>query len=265
MGREYTPLPHEYLEEMDCLSDAEYGRLIRALQNYSITKEEQKLSGQEKVYWKRVRNREDRYQESFGEQEKAKAERAKNAANARWTKKENANAYTGNATDAYACSSTTSNAKNANTNTNTNTDTDTKANTLPTTVGESKTDKPSIVEFGNSTAHEKPREAIPYAEIVAYLNEKAGTEYRASTTKTRTCIHARWEEGFRLDDFKAVISKKCVAWKGTDMAKYLRPETLFGAKFEGYLNEPNAPYDKTHGRSLDADEIAAIRRMVGEG
>ena len=32
MARDYTALPFEYLEEMDYLSDAEYGRLIRALQ-----------------------------------------------------------------------------------------------------------------------------------------------------------------------------------------------------------------------------------------
>lgn len=117
MSREYTPLPHEYLEEMDCLSDAEYGRLVRGLQSYSITGEEPKLSGQEKVYWKRVRNREDRYRESFGEQEKARAERAAKAANARWSNAKNAN----------ACTSITSNAKNANTKANT--DTKTKANT----------------------------------------------------------------------------------------------------------------------------------------
>lgn len=44
-------------------------------------------------------------------------------------------------------------------------------------------------------------------------------------------------EGFNVDDFKAVIDKKCADWLKTDMEKYLRPETLFGTKFEGYLNE----------------------------
>jgi len=34
-----------------------------------------------------------------------------------------------------------------------------------------------------------------------------------------------------------VIDSKCNEWLGTDMSKYLRPETLFGSKFEGYLNE----------------------------
>lgn len=111
MSREYTPLPHEYLEELAHLSDAEYGRLIRGLQHYSITGQAPKLSGQEKNHWIRVRNTEDRYQKSFGEKEKAKTERATKAANARWSNAKNAN----------ACGSITSNAKNANTNTDTKT------------------------------------------------------------------------------------------------------------------------------------------------
>ena len=40
-----------------------------------------------------------------------------------------------------------------------------------------------------------------------------------------------------VDDFKVVIDKKVKGWKGTNMEMYLRPETLFGTKFEGYLNE----------------------------
>ena len=39
-----------------------------------------------------------------------------------------------------------------------------------------------------------------------------------------------------VDDFKTVIDKKCDEWIGTEWEKYLRPETLFGTKFEGYLN-----------------------------
>jgi len=75
-----------------------------------------------------------------------------------------------------------------------------------------------------------------YPDVVSYLNEKAGTKYKASTAKTRSAIHARIAEGFTLDDFKTVIDKKCAEWIGTDYEKYLRPETLFGTKFEGYLN-----------------------------
>ena len=75
-----------------------------------------------------------------------------------------------------------------------------------------------------------------FGEIVSYLNEKAGTKYRATSAKTKTAIKARLAEGFALDDFKTVIDKKCAEWIGTEWEKFLRPETLFGTKFEGYLN-----------------------------
>ena len=77
---------------------------------------------------------------------------------------------------------------------------------------------------------------IPYQEIIDYLNECIGSHYRASTGKTRTLIKARFKEGFTLEDFKTVIWKMCREWKESEMVKYLRPETLFGTKFEGYLN-----------------------------
>ena len=74
--------------------------------------------------------------------------------------------------------------------------------------------------------------------IISFLNSTTGSKYKASTDKTRRLIAARLSEGFTVDDFKAVISKKAKEWQGTDMAQYLRPETLFGTKFEGYLNQP---------------------------
>lgn len=75
-----------------------------------------------------------------------------------------------------------------------------------------------------------------YQTIIFYLNSKAGTNYRSSSKKTQTCIHARLKDGFTLEDFKTVIDKKCAEWIGTEFEKFLRPETLFGTKFEGYLN-----------------------------
>ena len=74
-------------------------------------------------------------------------------------------------------------------------------------------------------------------EIVDYLNAVCGTNYRSRTVGTQTKIVARLEEGYTVDDFKVVIDKKANEWKGTDMEKYLRPETLFGSKFENYLNQ----------------------------
>ena len=73
-------------------------------------------------------------------------------------------------------------------------------------------------------------------EIVDYLNEKAHTKYRSNSKTTIRHINARLKEGYTLSDFKQVIDNRCATWLGTDMEQYLRPETLFGSKFENYLN-----------------------------
>ena len=76
-----------------------------------------------------------------------------------------------------------------------------------------------------------------YKEAVDYLNEKAGTKYKSSSKNTTKHIKARINDGYTLEDFKSVIDKKCSEWLNTDMEKYLCPDTLFGSKFEKYLNQ----------------------------
>lgn len=76
--------------------------------------------------------------------------------------------------------------------------------------------------------------------IVDYLNQKAGTNYRYQTKTTQSKIRARLAENYTVEDFKIVIDKQCSKWKGTNMEDYLRPETLFGTKFESYLNSKGA-------------------------
>src|SRR5699024_3459691 len=49
---------------------------------------------------------------------------------------------------------------------------------------------------------------IPYKEIIDYLNEKTGSQFRNNTKKTQTLIKARFDEGFNLDNFKKVIDTK---------------------------------------------------------
>lgn len=89
-----------------------------------------------------------------------------------------------------------------------------------------------------SSNSQKTASKIPYQEIVAHLNEKANTHFRYSTKKTRNLIRTRFNEGFQLENFFTVIDNKASQWKSDpEMVKYLRPETLFGNKFEGYLNE----------------------------
>ena len=99
--------------------------------------------------------------------------------------------------------------------------------------------------------------------IIAHLNKRAGTNYRSSSKATQAHINARLAEGFTVEDFYTVIDKKCAEWKGGEMEKYLRPETLFGSKFENYLNAP-AVQSRTYGAngiavaqsgSSDLDEV----------
>ena len=76
-----------------------------------------------------------------------------------------------------------------------------------------------------------------YKEAVDYLNQKAGTKYKSNSKNTTKHIKARLNDGYTLEDFKSVIDKKCSEWLNTDMEKYLCPDTLFGSKFEKYLNQ----------------------------
>jgi len=68
------------------------------------------------------------------------------------------------------------------------------------------------------------------------LNLKKG--FSCKTTNNSSKILARLNEGYKLEDFILVNQKKCKQWiDDPEMAQYLRPETLYSNKFEGYLNQ----------------------------
>ncbi len=95
------------------------------------------------------------------------------------------------------------------------------------------------------------------SEIISYLNEKTESMFRAANKKTQSCIRARLAEGFKVGDFKTVIDKKCAEWIGDPkMEKYLRPETLFGTKFEGYLNAKVSKQTARNQTRIGANGIA---------
>lgn len=84
---------------------------------------------------------------------------------------------------------------------------------------------------------EEKNEKKIFVEILDYLNSRCLTNYRTTSEKNCKLIRFRLNEGFTSDDFKYVIDVKVNEWLGTDMEKYLRPETLFGTKFENYRNQ----------------------------
>ncbi|MCM1989203.1 conserved phage C-terminal domain-containing protein [Oceanirhabdus seepicola] len=93
--------------------------------------------------------------------------------------------------------------------------------------------------------NQKKSDDSPYSKIVDYLNSMSGKKYKSSTNKTRNLIKARFNEGFTEEDFIKVINIKVKSWKDNEMDMYLRPSTLFGIKFEEYLNEnPNVKTKK---------------------
>ena len=127
------------------------------------------------------------------------SERGRAMANARWGKKHDAQAYA----QAYACASESSDAE-------------------------------VEVEVEVEKDHINRAEI---REIVGILNEETGKAYKPTTPKTASLIRARLKEGFSVEDFRCVIETKAREWRGGEMEKYLRPETLFGTKFESYLNQ----------------------------
>lgn len=87
MARNYMPLPYEWIEEMDELSDAEFGRLMRASARYSRDGTPIALSGNERFYAKRVMAQQDRYQENYNETSDKRREAGKKGAAKRWDSK----------------------------------------------------------------------------------------------------------------------------------------------------------------------------------
>lgn len=107
---------------------------------------------------------------------------------------------------------------------------------METSVSDTDTDSVSVSDTViNNIDNNKNKEI--YINIINYLNNKCNTRYRYNTPNTKKHINARLNEGYTEQDFYTVISKKSDEWLGTEQEKYLRPDTLFGAKFESYLNQ----------------------------
>jgi uncharacterized phage protein (TIGR02220 family) len=76
------------------------------------------------------------------------------------------------------------------------------------------------------------------SEVINHLNLTTGTTCFLSTYPQNVrLVTAIIEAGYTVDDMKRVIDKKWKSWRGTKFEQYMRPSTLFGEKFENYLNE----------------------------
>lgn len=104
----------------------------------------------------------------------------------------------------------------------------------------------------------QPKKPDPTEEVVNHLNHRLGTKYKPTTQATRKLIKARIKEGFTVEDMKLVIDKKAEEWFGNPkMAKFLRPDILFGNKFEGYLNTNATPQNNWNNSSNNQSPYCA--------
>lgn len=91
------------------------------------------------------------------------------------------------------------------------------------------------------------------AEVISHLNKVIGSRFRVSAESIRH-ISARLSEGYTLDDFILVIDFKSAQWLSNEtMEQYLRPRTLFGNKFEDYLQ--NAKRQRIKKSTYDNDSF----------
>lgn len=189
MARNYAALPYDYLEEMEALNDAEFGRLTRALLAYSMTGEKIALCGNERFYAKRVMAQEDRFKASYEDVSTARSEAGKAGAAARW---QNGKGIFANGKDSTAIPA---NGKNGNTETDTETDTD----TLPSDDGKRDT---RAARFTPPTVD----------DVAAYVSEKG---YHVNAERFVSFYQQKgWMVGKnRMNDWKATVRNWETRWK----------------------------------------------------
>lgn len=241
MARDYTPVPFEFLEEMDGLSDEEYGRLIRGMQRYSMTGEEPELEGTERLFWKRCRNTIDRYAASYDSLCAARAESGKKGGRPKNQLvsggNQNNQMVSGEKQNNLLVSGESKEKQNNLSETKTETKTNTETN-IPPKPPKGRTDA-EFAEFWN-----------------AYPTKVGKQPARKAFDKVKVPVKT-------LVD--AIERQKCSSQWSKDGGQYIpNPATwLNQQRWEDILPEAERNAGNGGRRELDADEKAAIRRMFG--
>ena len=211
-------------ETLDDMTDEQVGKLFRGMVDYQVTGEAPVFSGELKFAFIPIRQQMDRDNTKWeqtrakrtesgrkggirsGEVRKAKAENEANEANA------SPNKFTDKIINEA------NEAVNVNVNDNVNVN-------VNGNVSVSLRAEPDDASFLSSS-------------LISYLNKQVGGRYRV-TDEIKNRIGELLAAGYTSTDMRLVIDKKVVEWKDSDkMRAYLRPRTLFGDKFEEYVNAP---------------------------
>lgn len=131
---------------------------------------------------------------------------------------------------------------------------------------EGKTDIPNHdpesirIKSGLTPPEVKGIEEKIYSRVIDYLNQRSGKDFQSRCKGTQRHIDARVKEGFKFEDFTSVIDFKIAQWSSDPkMSEYLRPETLFGTKFESYLQQSkNGGSKDNRAQALTPDQIKEL-------
>lgn len=252
MAMNYTPVPHEFLDELDCLSDEEYGRLVRAMQGYFMDGREPELPGQERLFWKRCRNTMDRYTESYTTRYSASSGNGKKGGRPRKTgPEENQSGFSENLNNLTGFSE------------NLNNPTGFSETQQKPTVSEksqkSQTETKSKTEFKTNIPPTSPPEGAGFEEFWALYPRKVGKQ-------------AAWKTWSRLKPnaelTKAILSaveyqRNCPQWQ-KDGGQYIpNPATwLNQGRWEDKLPAGTPKGATGH---LGEAELEAIRAVLADG
>ncbi len=245
MAKNSFVLYTDYLEHIKDLSLEQIGSLFLAIMCYQLETELPEMDSVTKMAFSFIRSQLDKDNQKYAETAEKRRENGKLGgrpkSNSFIEKPKKPNGFSENQTKAKKPDN-----DNVNDNENVN-------------VNDNTYNVPSL------TSEDRP--AYQYEDIINYLNQKADTHFRHTSADTQKHIRARYNDGFKFEDFKTVIDKKVKEWKGTEMEKFLRPATLFGTKFEGYLNQQDgkAKQSFTNFQQNVYDFEALERRLAENG
>lgn len=98
--------------------------------------------------------------------------------------------------------------------------------------------KASAYQKDEAEAEAKAAINAAVADVIAHLNAKCGTTYRANSETSRKYIGARLADGATVEDCNKAIDNCVAKWRDDpEMSRFIRPTTIFGKeKFESYVN-----------------------------
>ena len=224
----------EIEETLDELTDEQVAKLFRGMVHYANTGEDPGFKGILKVAFIPIKQRMDRNDTKWAETKAKRAEAGrrgglKSGITRSKTKQNEAN-------EANEANASGFEANEAN-----------EAVSVSVSV-------PVSVSVSDSVSVADRLAAETTSSVLDYLNQKTGSRYEPTDTSTEQ-VRYLLSNGFTEDDIRTVIDKKCREWIQNDkMRPYLRPSTLFGDKFEEYLNAPD--------NSQSAEEREAAERKA---